>query len=77
MMPNPVQTRLSLQWTAENVQKIAVYDVYGRLVQTETVSVGLQNAAIDLSGLDQGWYFLRLEGANRMLGFGKVLVLPH
>lgn len=77
MMPNPVQTRLNVQWTAENVQKIAVYDVYGRLVQTENVSVGLQNAAIDLSGLAQGWYFLRLEGANRMLGFGKVLVLPR
>lgn len=77
MMPNPVQTRLNVQWTAENVQKIAVYDVYGRLVQAENVSVGLQNAAIDLSGLDQGWYFLRLEGANRMLGFGKVLVLPQ
>ena len=55
--PNPVKDRLTIK--AENLQSVEVYDLMGQRVLTTTTST------IDMSGLYQGVYFVRITSDGK------------
>ena len=55
--PNPVKDRLTVK--AENLQLVEVYNLVGQLVTTSTSSV------IDLGGLNEGIYFVRVTSEGK------------
>ncbi len=58
LYPNPVKDRLTIK--VENFQSVEVFNVVGQQVQTST------EAVVDMSGLQQGIYFIRVaaDGKN-------------
>ena len=57
--PNPVKDRLTIQ--AESLQSVEVYNLVGQKVMHSTETV------IDLSGLTEGVYFVRIETSDKMV----------
>ena len=64
--PNPVEDVVNVQWTMDNgqfkVQTVALFDVYGKLVRTETVTDN--PARVNVSDLRAGVYLLRVTAAD-------------
>ena len=64
--PNPVEDVVNVQWTMNNgqfeVQTVALFDVYGKLVRTETVTDS--PARVNVSDLRAGVYLLRVTAAD-------------
>ncbi|MBQ1819273.1 MAG: T9SS type A sorting domain-containing protein, partial [Bacteroidales bacterium] len=64
--PNPVEDVFNVQCTMNNVQlgmrTIEVFDVYGKLVRTETVTDS--PARVNVSDLRAGVYLLRVTAAD-------------
>ena len=58
--PNPVNDKLYIETEAE-VEKVVVYDIYGR--QQSTVN-GQQSLSIDMSDLNSGVYFVKVVTEN-------------
>lgn len=58
LYPNPVKDRLTIK--VDNFQSVEVFNVVGQQVQTST------EAVVDMSGLQQGIYFIRVaaDGKN-------------
>ncbi len=59
LYPNPVKDRLTIK--VENFQSVEVFNVVGQQVQTSTESV------IDMSGLQQGIYFIRVAADGKIV----------
>jgi hypothetical protein len=64
--PNPVEDAVNVQCTMNNgqfeVQTVALFDVYGKLVRTETVTDS--PARVNVSDLRAGVYLLRVTDAD-------------
>ena len=54
--PNPATEVLYVE--AENMQRVEIYDMTGRIVLTSTLSV------VDLRGVETGVYFVTVRSAN-------------
>jgi Secretion system C-terminal sorting domain len=59
--PNPVSDILNLD-TDENWSKAEIYDIAGRIMR----SASLNGQSIDVSGLESGTYFIRLQGGEKV-----------
>jgi hypothetical protein len=67
--PNPMKSECNVQYIIpENTNvKISIYDISGRLIRKICHTdrcCGLYNEVLDLSGLSQGVYFIKLETKN-------------
>lgn len=63
VFPNPTDGILNILISSEYVgQKLFMYDVYGRMIQTFTIDNEL--FSVDVSGFCDGVYFIRQEGSN-------------
>ncbi|GEM_PF-6133590 len=61
--PNPAQNQINLQ-TDENIQKLNIYDMSGKLVLTQThLSSG---NSVDISGLGKGLYLIKILGNQKI-----------
>ena len=62
LFPNPAKDAINVQCTMNNVQSVEVIDVYGKVVRTvvETVHAPFLPIRINVSGLANGMYFVRV-----------------
>ncbi|MBR5215942.1 MAG: S8 family peptidase [Bacteroidales bacterium] len=60
--PNPVKDRLYIE-TESEIEEVIVYDIYGRHQVTETPS-HQEMISIDISNLNSGVYFVKINTAN-------------
>ncbi len=61
--PNPASTFVIVESKKHKVKSYSIIDVYGRTVKQLTVQQ-LNNLTIDISDLEKGIYFLKLETEN-------------
>ena len=60
--PNPVSQKLNISFTQNDLYKISIIDITGRVVyQTNGL---FQKTEIDLSAFNQGIYSLKVENKN-------------
>jgi hypothetical protein len=59
LYPNPVQNILNIQNTANNLSKIQIYDLNGRLLQNHALQIN--EVTLDMSQLTSGVYVVVLE----------------
>jgi hypothetical protein len=62
--PNPVKDKLFLESPGLNIKKTKVYDLHGKVI---LVNDTLENNSLDLSQLERGIYFLRIETTNAQI----------
>jgi hypothetical protein len=72
LYPNPAKEILNVQCTMNNVQikAIEVFDVYGNIVRTDVetrCTTSLQTTRINVSGLADGMYFVRVTTEEGMV----------
>ena len=60
LFPNPAKDVVNVQCTMNNVQSVEVFDVYGKLVNTVGVCDTPVQTRINVSGLADGMYFVRV-----------------
>lgn len=67
VFPNPVAGDLNVRWTADvsHDLQLELFDLNGRLLQTQTVAGTSRNATVNTDKLPAGIYLLRVEGAVR------------
>ncbi len=63
--PNPTNGKVNIDVSENFVQQITVVDLAGRVIVTKTAI--LQNSTIDLSGLKNGIYVVRVQTNNEVL----------
>lgn len=56
--PNPVDSFVTVEGTVEDEIRISIYDIRGRLIQSQTAT---ESVDIDLSFLEKGMYFLQIK----------------
>jgi len=62
--PNPVEAILTIETSADLINKIAtVFDMNGKRVLNQKLTTN----TLDVSGLESGIYFLRLESEGRSI----------
>ncbi len=74
--PNPATTLANIQVNRVNVEKIAVYDLLGNLMNVSVGFVDAQNYAINISGLRRGIYVVKVtaegtEQATKLVVLGE------
>ncbi|WP_175489249.1 reprolysin-like metallopeptidase [Neolewinella agarilytica] len=67
IFPNPVAGDLNVRWTADVSRdlQLELFDLNGRLLQTQTVAGASRNATVNTDKLPAGIYLLRVDGAVR------------
>lgn len=61
MYPNPAASNLNVEIEDHTIQKIAIYDVSGKLMNIYTFKSANNKETIDVSGLYKGMYVLKLQ----------------
>ncbi len=69
--PNPTTGLTHVQCENPDAQELRVYDVYGRLIQSQAINTELTD--IDLSNCADGMYFLRIFNGEQLLGTVKIV----
>lgn len=69
--PNPAQDMVTVRCDDDQVQTIAIYDVYGKLVRNIKAEQG--ETEVNISDIAKGLYFFRLYHANELIGTVKVI----
>lgn len=69
--PNPTTGLTHVQCENPDAQELRVYDVYGRMIQSQTINTELTD--IDLSNCADGMYFLRIFNGEQLLGTVKIV----
>jgi len=59
--PNPTTGELTIEWTSGQVNKIEIFDIYGRKIHSLTPSLIHSFTKIDLSYLNLGIYFVKIS----------------
>ena len=62
--PNPVKDNISIECSGSIMQVIGLYDIHGRLIQTEKVQSN--KIELSVSGLQSGIYILKVKTAGGM-----------
>lgn len=68
--PNPTNNIVTVELN-ENATNINVYDIYGKLVNAQNATMGVNT--INLSDVSAGVYFLRIFNENTLIGTSKVV----
>ncbi len=61
--PNPSTGKLHISTTGRGISSIEVYDLFGRLLQTEKAT-NSNSTQIDISELPDGWYLIQADGVE-------------
>ncbi|WP_197276086.1 T9SS type A sorting domain-containing protein [Mangrovimonas sp. TPBH4] len=61
--PNPVSNVLNFR-TNESILSIAIYDLQGRLVKRQDITLGVENFKCDVSNLSKGMYTVQVKTAR-------------
>ena len=69
--PNPTTGLTHVQCENPDAQELRVYDVYGRMIQSQTINSELTD--IDLTSCADGMYFLRIFHGEQVLGTVKIV----
>ena len=74
MYPNPTSTtiQVSLQNVNDTLEKISIYDVMGKLIQTVNTDVNSQT--IDVSAFTKGVYMVEITTENGLKTTKKLVV---
>lgn len=74
--PNPVQDKVSIQFpgVGEDISRLEVYDVNGKLQHSIKVSKGITEIDVSTAGWLKGIYFCRLITDGQAVATGKFLV---
>lgn len=70
--PNPATNEIRIK--TKGIQKLEIYDVYGRLVIRQTSNPFADTHRIDVSQLSPGTYFLRLTADDGFAGSSKFMI---
>jgi len=75
IFPNPAKDVLQIQFTAEpkNQLQVQIYDLSGRLVQSESLQRGQELYQIPVSALKTGSYFLQITSDIRVINH-KIII---
>lgn len=68
--PNPTNGMVTVELN-ENATNINVYDIYGKLVNAQNATMGVNT--INLSNVATGVYFLRIFNENTLVGTSKIV----
>lgn len=63
--PNPTNHALTLHYAQGNIERISLFDIYGKMISTDMVYDA--TTTIDLSSLASGTYFLRISTPEGMM----------
>jgi hypothetical protein len=64
--PNPATDRLIIAGRISEISSLTIFDVQGKIVGTREVSL-MENQKIDISGLAEGFYFLRIRSGKNII----------
>ncbi len=64
LFPNPVVDFLNLETNGINVRDIVILNSFGQIVKRMTLEEGLTSVKIDLSHLNRGIYFIKMNTKN-------------
>lgn len=76
MFPNPASKRASLlldRTYADNAE-LMIFDLAGKLVQSNTMRLSQYESELDISNLPKGMYLLNLKSERSGNGFAKLLI---
>ncbi len=71
--PNPSTGKLHITTSGVGINSIEVYDLYGRLLQTEKVA-NSPSTQVDISELQDGWYLIQVD-SEKGRQVAKVLLM--
>jgi hypothetical protein len=69
--PNPVTTILNIDNINQNIYKVDVYDIYGRLIYSSTKNESI--VSIDFKSFTKGVYVVQLQNNNKEVVRRKVV----
>lgn len=74
--PNPVSDQLTLDCSSveETIEQVAIYNIYGALVEVYPISGQQSIITLDMSGLPSGVYFYRLSAKGSSLVISGKLI---
>jgi hypothetical protein len=61
LFPNPVKDKLEITSTSTKEAEIKIYGILGKELMAKQIQIP---AVLDLSGFDNGMYFLKIQGEN-------------
>ena len=67
--PNPAINSINFEFLQNNIDKITIYDITGKIVKNVTVTKSLET--IDIVGLGNGLYFYQVISSNGVVSSGK------
>jgi hypothetical protein len=62
VFPNPTKGKLNISWVNKSIESVRVYSILGTLVAQVAVDKNSSEALVDLTGLKDGIYIVRLDG---------------
>jgi hypothetical protein len=69
--PNPAINAINFEFSQNNIDIIAIYDVTGKIVKKLTVTKSIEN--IDISGLTNGLYYYHIISTTGVVSSGKFM----
>ncbi len=79
LFPNPTRDMITISWSKENIEpaNIYVFNAFGQVVeefQFGITSAGMQTVSLDVSKLEQGTYFVKINSDQRY-GTKKLIIV--
>ncbi len=62
---NPIDRQLTINWTEQSVQQIALYDMNGRAIVQQNISPSQKNHQISLQNHPRGMFLLVIKTAQQ------------
>ena len=74
LYPNPIKNKLQVNISHDELEELHIYDSYGRLIKTVLLSNKTNEVEIDMSDVQEGFYFVSIKSENVMFN-KKVMVV--
>ena len=74
LYPNPIKNKLQVNISHDELEELHIYDSYGRLIKTVLLSNKTNEVEIDMSDVQEGFYFVSIKSENAMYN-NKVMVV--
>jgi hypothetical protein len=74
LYPNPIKNKLQVNMSNDELEELHIYDGYGRLIKTVLLSNKTNEVEIDMSEVQEGFYFISIKSENAMFN-KKVMVI--
>jgi hypothetical protein len=73
LFPNPAGNSVTLKLTNQPIQRIAIYDLQGRIVYLQELESSSSRYDIDLSSFNSGLYIVQVESRDGIVSSSKFI----